>query len=150
MFGFDGNQWIDVVNKRTTRDNDDYTHHFASMHMYEVKATNFIKESQLSKKTNIEKLDTRDFMSKVLSIDLYKYRYKTQANDEKDNYGAIIDNINEVKQYNLPQEFISTDDEGINTNNLITGLIATAQEQAKQIEDLTFRILEVERRNING
>lgn len=150
LFGFDGNQWIDVVNKRTTRDNDDYTHHFASMHMYEVKATNFIKESQLSKKTNIEKLDTRDFMSKVLSIDLYKYRYKTQANDEKDNYGAIIDNINEVKQYNLPQEFISTDDEGINTNNLITGLIATAQEQAKQIEDLTFRILEVERRNING
>lgn len=150
LFGYDGNQWIDVVNKRTTRDNDDYKNHFASMHAWEFQAHAFTQTSQLSQKTDIEPLDTKDFMSKLLSIDLYKYRYKTQSSEEKDNYGAIIDDVNEVKKYNLPQEFITTRDKGVNTNNLITGLIATVQEQAKQIEDLTFRILEVERRSING
>ena len=150
LFGYDGNQWIDVVNKRTTRDNNDYTNHFASMHAWEFQAHAFTQTSQLSQKTDIEPLDTKDFMSKLLSIDLYKYRYKTQSSEEKDNYGAIIDDVNEVKKYNLPQEFITTRDKGVNTNNLITGLIATVQEQAKQIENLTFRILEIERRSING
>ena len=150
LFGYDGNQWIDVVNKRTTRDNEDYTNHFASMHAWEFQAHAFTQTSQLSQKTDIEPLDTKDFMSKLLSIDLYKYRYKTQSSEEKDNYGAIIDDVNEVKKYNLPQEFITTRDKGVNTNNLITGLIATVQEQAKQIENLTFRILEIERRSING
>ena len=150
LFGYDGNQWIDVVNKRTTRDNDDYKNHLASMHAYEFQAHAFTQTSQLSQKTDIEPLDTKDFMSKLLSIDLYKYRYKTQSSEEKDNYGAIIDDVNEVKKYNLPQEFITTRDKGVNTNNLIAGLIATVQEQAKQIENLTFRILEVERRSING
>ncbi|AIR11752.1 carbohydrate binding domain-containing protein [Ligilactobacillus salivarius] len=150
LFGYDGNQWIDVVNKRTTRDGEDYKNHFASMHLWEVQAHAFTTTSQLSQKIDIEPLDTKDFMSKLLSIDLCKYRYKTQSSEEKDNYGAIIDDVNEVKKYNLPQEFITTRDKGVNTNNLITGLIATAQEQAKQIEDLTFRILEIERRNING
>lgn len=107
--------------------------------------------SQLSKKTDIEPLDTKDFASKILSIDLYKYRYKTQDKNEKDNYGAIIDDVNEVKQYNLPQEFITTRDKGINDSHLITGLIATVQEQAKQIEQLSFRLLELERgASING
>ena len=151
IFGYDGNQWVDFVNKRTTRDNNDLTNHFASLHLWELQYSVLTHTSQLSKKTDIEPLDTKDFASKILSIDLYKYRYKTQDKNEKDNYGAIIDDVNEVKQYNLPQEFITTRDKGINDSHLITGLIATVQEQAKQIEQLSFRILELERgASING
>lgn len=151
IFGYDGSQWVDFVNKRTTRDNNDFTNHFASLHLWELQYSVLTHTSQLSKKTDIEPLDTKDFASKILSIDLYKYRYKTQDKNEKDNYGAIIDDVNEVKQYNLPQEFITTRDKGINDSHLITGLIATVQEQAKQIEQLSFRILELERgASING
>lgn len=151
IFGYDGSQWVDFVNKRTTRDNNALTNHFGSIHLWELQYGVLTHTSQLSKKTDIEPLDTKDFASKILSIDLYKYRYKTQDKNEKDNYGAIIDDVNEVKQYNLPQEFITTRDKGINDSHLITGLIATVQEQAKQIEQLSFRLLELERgASING
>ncbi|GET05421.1 hypothetical protein SY212_04510 [Ligilactobacillus agilis] len=145
IFGYDGSQWVDFVNGRTTRDNNAFTNHFGSIHLWELQYGVLTHTSQLSKKTDIEPLDTKDFASKILSIDLYKYRYKTQDKNEKDNYGAIIDDVNEVKQYNLPQEFITTRDKGINDSHLITGLIATVQEQAKQIEQLSFRLLELER-----
>lgn len=145
IFGYDGSQWVDFVNGRTTRDNNALTNHFGSIHLWELQYGVLTHTSQLSKKTDIEPLDTKDFASKILSIDLYKYRYKTQDKNEKDNYGAIIDDVNEVKQYNLPQEFITTRDKGINDSHLITGLIATVQEQAKQIEQLSFRLLELER-----
>ena len=154
--GGDGRQWVNLINTRNVRadvssnDGRHYSNHLGSMFLYELKYGALTKTSQLSKKTDIKPLDIEDFYSKILSIDLYRYKYKSQKENEKYRYGGIIDDVNEVKQYNLPQEFISTSGEGIDDSNLIAGLIATAKIQAKEIEKLNFRILELERGKING
>lgn len=154
--GGDGRQWVNLINTRNVRadvsskDGRHYSNHLGSMFLYELRYGALTKTSQLSKKTDIKPLDIEDFYSKILSIDLYRYKYKSQKENEKYRYGGIIDDVNEVKQYNLPQEFISTSGEGIDDSNLIAGLIATAKIQAKEIEKLNFRILELERGKIDG
>ena len=154
--GGDGRQWVNLINTRNVRadvssnDGRHYSNHLGSMFLYELRYGVLTKTSQLSKKTDIKPLDIEDFYSKILSIDLYRYKYKSQKENEKYRYGGIIDDVNEVKQYNLPQEFISTSGEGIDDSNLIAGLIATAKIQAKEIEKLNFRILELERGKIDG
>ena len=154
--GGDGRQWVNLINTRNVRadvsskDGRHYSNHLGSMFLYELRYGALTHTSQLSRKTDVSPIDINDLSSKLLSIDLFKYKYKSQKENEKYRYGGIIDDINEVKQYNLPQEFISTSGEGIDDSNLITGLIATAKIQAKEIEKLNFRILELERGKING
>lgn len=151
QFGVDGKGWIDFVNSRHAFYNVDVNNpshvskHYLNAHFNAIQYSSLQNVSQLSKKTDIKPLDTKIFANKVLGIDLYQYRYKVQDNNDKPRYGAIIDDVNDVKQYHLADEFISTNGEGIDTTNLVTGLVAAAQEQAKQIERLTFRILELER-----
>ena len=154
--GGDGRQWVNLINTRNVRadvsskDGRHYSNHLGSMFLYELRYGALTHTSQLSRKTDVSPIDINDLSSKLLSIDLFKYKYKSQKENEKYRYGGIIDDVNEVKKYNLPQEFISTNGEGIDDSNLITGLIATAKIQAKEIEKLNFRILELERGKING
>ena len=154
--GGDGRQWVNLINTRNVRadvsskDGRHYSNHLGSMFLYELRYGALTHTSQLSRKTDVSPIDINDLSSKLLSIDLFKYKYKSQKENEKYRYGGIIDDVNEVKQYNLPQEFISTSGEGIDDSNLITGLIATAKIQAKEIEKLNFRILELERGKIDG
>ncbi|OTF89835.1 hypothetical protein A8C46_00660 [Ligilactobacillus salivarius] len=154
--GGDGRQWLRFINRRNVRADVDkkngshYTNFLGSVELWELKYGTLTHTSQLSRKTDVSPIDINDLSSKLLSIDLFKYKYKSQKENEKYRYGGIIDDVNEVKKYNLPQEFISTNGEGIDDSNLITGLIATAKIQAREIEKLNFRILELERGKIDG
>ena len=154
--GGDGRQWLRFINRRNVRADVDkkngshYTNFLGSVELWELKYGTLTHTSQLSRKTDVSPIDINDLSSKLLSIDLFKYKYKSQKENEKYRYGGIIDDVNRVKKYNLPQEFISTNGEGIDDSNLITGLIATAKIQAREIEKLNFRILELERGKING
>ncbi|AVW07270.1 phage tail protein [Lactiplantibacillus plantarum] len=111
------------------------------------------KASLLSVKQDVQKADTAYWAQLVNSIDLATYQYKTDDNTSHLRLSSIVDDVNVTKQWQLPDVFISRDENGklngVDDSVLLNATLATVQEQQKQIDQLNGHLLELEAK-LNG
>ncbi|MCH8623573.1 phage tail protein [Lactiplantibacillus plantarum] len=118
-----------------------------------VNYTSLVKSSLLSVKQDVKKADTAYWAQLVNSIDLATYQYKTDDNTSHLRLSSIVDDVNVTKQWQLPDVFISRDENGklsgVDDSVLLNATLATVQEQQKQISALNGHLLELEAK-LNG
>lgn len=115
-----------------------------------VNYTSLVKSSLLSVKRDVQKADTAYWAQLVNSIDLATYQYKTDDNTSHSRLSSIVDDVNVTKQWQLPDVFISRDENGrlngVDDSVLLNATLATVQEQQKQIDQLNGHNMELEAR----
>ncbi|MEE6674840.1 phage tail protein [Pediococcus acidilactici] len=118
-----------------------------------VNYTSLVKSSLLSVKKDVRKADTAYWAQLVNSIDLATYQYKSDDNTSHIRLSSIVDDVNDTKQWQLPDIFISRDEDGklcgVDDSVLLNATLATVQEQQKQISALNGHLLELEAK-LNG
>ncbi|MCS8589602.1 phage tail protein [Lactiplantibacillus plantarum] len=118
-----------------------------------VHYTSLVKSSLLSVKKDVKKADTAYWAQLVNSIDLATYQYKTDDNTSHLRLSSIVDDVNVTKQWQLPDVFISRDEDGklngVDDSVLLNATLATVQEQQKEIDQLNGHLLELEAK-LNG
>ncbi|CAL6946186.1 protein of unknown function [Lactiplantibacillus plantarum] len=111
---------------------------------------NLIKSSLLSVKRDVKKVDTAYWAQLVNSIDLATYQYKTDDNTSHIRLSSIVDDVNDTKQWQLPDVFVSRDEDGklcgVDDSVLLNATLATVQEQQKEIDQLNGHNMELEAR----
>lgn len=109
-----------------------------------------VKSSLLSVKRDVQKADTAYWAQLVNSIDLATYQYKTDDNTSHLRLSSIVDDVNDTKQWQLPDVFISRDEDGklngVDDSVLLNATLATVQEQQKEIDQLNGHNMELEAR----
>ncbi|AUV57333.1 hypothetical protein [Lactobacillus phage Satyr] len=112
-----------------------------------------VSKSLLSEKKGVKKTDTAYWAQLVNSIDLATYQYKDDDNTSNLRLSGIVDDVNEDKQWNLPDIFVARDEDGklsgIENIVLQNAMLATIQEQQKEIDKLNGHLLELEAK-LNG
>ncbi|KEZ15206.1 hypothetical protein Lp90_0802 [Lactiplantibacillus plantarum] len=115
-----------------------------------VHYTSLVKSSLLSVKKNVQKADTAYWAQLVNSIDLATYQYKTDDNTSHLRLSSIVDDVNVTKQWQLPDVFISRDENGklsgVDDSVLLNATLATVQQQQKEIDQLNGHNMELEAR----
>ncbi|KZU59747.1 hypothetical protein [Lactiplantibacillus plantarum] len=115
-----------------------------------VNYTSLVKSSLLSVKKDVQKADTAYWAQLVNSIDLATYQYKSDDNTSHLRLSSIVDDVNVTKQWQLPDVFISRDENGklsgVDDSVLLNATLATVQEQQKQIDQLNGHNMELEAR----
>ncbi|QLL40284.1 carbohydrate binding domain-containing protein [Lactiplantibacillus plantarum] len=150
-----GNFHINTGHTFTSADNGDI--HFAkggggaaNIYAGAVNYTSLVKSSLLSVKKDVKKADTAYWAQLVNSIDLATYQYKTDDNTSHLRLSSIVDDVNVTKQWQLPDVFISRDENGrlngVDDSVLLNATLATVQEQQKQIDQLNGHNMELEAR----
>ncbi|WP_347131295.1 phage tail protein [Lactiplantibacillus plantarum] len=118
-----------------------------------VNYTSLVKSSLLSVKRDVQKADTAYWAQLVNSIDLATYQYKSDDNTSHLRLSSIVDDVNVTKQWQLPDVFISRDENGklsgVDDSVLLNATLATVQEQQKEIDQLNGHLLELEAK-LNG
>ncbi|WP_460036323.1 autotransporter outer membrane beta-barrel domain-containing protein [Lactiplantibacillus plantarum] len=118
-----------------------------------VNYTSLVKSSLLSLKKNVQKADTAYWAQLVNSIDLATYQYKSDDNTSHIRLSSIVDDVNDAKQWQLPDVFINRDEDGklngVDDSVLLNATLATVQEQQKEIDQLNGHLLELEAK-LNG
>ncbi len=116
----------------------------------DVHYNSLVKSSLLSVKKDVQKADTSYWAQLVNSIDLATYQYKTDDNTSHLRLSSIVDDVNVTKQWQLPDVFISRDENGklngVDDSVLLNATLATAQEQQKEIDQLNGHNMELEAR----
>lgn len=115
-----------------------------------VHYTSLVNSSLLSVKRDVKKADTAYWAQLVNAIDLATYQYKTDDNTSHIRLSGIVDDVNETKQWQLPDIFINRDENGklsgVDNSVLLNAALATIQEQQKQISALNGHNMELESR----
>ena len=115
-----------------------------------VNYTSLVKSSLLSVKKDVKKADTAYWAQLVNSIDLATYQYKTDDNTSHLRLSSIVDDVNVTKQWQLPDVFISRNENGklsgVDDSVLLNATLATVQEQQKEIDQLNGHNMELEAR----
>ncbi|MCF1423859.1 hypothetical protein [Lactiplantibacillus plantarum] len=153
-----GNIQINTGHTVTSADNDAI--HFAKgrggaadIYAGEVNYESLVKSSLLSVKKDVKKADTAYWAQLVNSIDLATYQYKTDDNTSHLRLSSIVDDVNDAKQWQLPDVFVSRDESGklcgVDDSVLLNATLATVQEQQKEIDQLNGHLLELEAK-LNG
>nr|WP_027822925.1 hypothetical protein [Lactiplantibacillus plantarum] len=153
-----GNFQINTGHTFTSADNQAI--HFAmgkggavDIYAGDVHYTSLVKSSLLSVKRDVQKADTAYWAQLVNSIDLATYQYKTDDNTSHLRLSSIVDDVNVTKQWQLPDVFISRDENGrlngVDDSVLLNATLATVQEQQKEIDQLNGHLLELEAK-LNG
>ncbi|QBA77620.1 phage tail protein [Lactiplantibacillus plantarum] len=118
-----------------------------------VNYDSLVKSSLLSVKRDVRKADTAYWAQLVNSIDLATYQYKSDDNTSHLRLSSIVDDVNKTKQWQLPDVFISRDEDGklcgVDDSVLLNATLATVQEQQKEIDQLNGHLLELEAK-LNG
>lgn len=150
-----GNFHINTGHTFTSADNGDI--HFAkggggaaNIYAGAVHYTSLVKSSLLSVKKDVKKADTAYWAQLVNSIDLATYQYKSDDNTSHLRLSSIVDDVNDTKQWQLPDVFISRDEDGklcgVDDSVLLNATLATVQEQQKEIDQLNGHNMELEAR----
>lgn len=110
-------------------------------------------KSLLSEKTNVKAADVNYWSNLAMSIDLATYNYDTDDYTDPLRLSGVIDDVNAIKEWTLPEAFYARDEDGsivgIDNGVLLNAVLALSQEQAKQIDKLNANILAMEAK-ING
>lgn len=104
-----------------------------------VEAMGHSLHSALSLKTNIEPLDTARSLALINQTDLTSFTFKSEIATGSNfrHFGPIIDDVNQVAQYNTPPEFIAAtygDAPARDDDNIIGALMGAVQELTKRLE----------------
>lgn len=104
-----------------------------------VEAMGHSLHSALSLKTNIEPLDTARSLALINQTDLTSFTFKSEVATGSNfrHFGPIIDDVNQVAQYNTPPEFIAAtygDAPARDDDNIIGALMGAVQELTKRLE----------------
>ncbi|WP_421568550.1 phage tail protein [Lactiplantibacillus plantarum] len=115
-----------------------------------VNYTSLVKSSLLSVKKDVQKADTAYWAQLVNSIDLATYQYKTDDNTSHLRLSSIVDDVNVTKQWQLPDVFVSRDENGkligVDDSVLLNAILATVQEHQEEIDQLNGHNMELESR----
>ena len=107
-----------------------------------------VSSSRLSTKRNVDLLDDSHSNSMLLSTDTATFQYNQDTNADPSSEGVVIDDVNAIKKYGLPNELITLD--GLSPKDLmsfIARIISQNKYQARLIEDLELRIRKLEINN---
>ncbi|MCG0687717.1 carbohydrate binding domain-containing protein [Lactiplantibacillus plantarum] len=115
-----------------------------------VHYNSLVKSSLLSVKKDVQRADTAYWAQLVNSIDLATYQYKSDDNTSHIRLSSIVDDVNDTKQWRLPDVFVSRDENGklngVDDSVLLNATLATVQEQQKEIDQLNGHNMELEAR----
>lgn len=150
-----GNFQINTGHTFTSADSGDI--HFAkgrggaaNIYAGEVHYDSLVKSSLLSVKKDVQRADTAYWAQLVNSIDLATYQYKSDDNTSHIRLSSIVDDVNDTKQWQLPDVFVSRDENGklcgVDDSVLLNATLATVQEQQKEIDQLNGHNMELEAR----
>ncbi|MGY5233627.1 hypothetical protein ACW9VY_05540 [Lactiplantibacillus plantarum] len=104
--------------------------------------------SRLSTKRQVRLLDDEHSNGLLLGADTATFKYNQDTNADNSNEGVIIDDVNTVKQYSLPDELITRDGKApTDLMSFIARVISQNKYQARLIEDLQIRLRKVEIKN---
>ncbi|MCG0674479.1 phage tail protein [Lactiplantibacillus plantarum] len=104
--------------------------------------------SRLSTKRQVRLLDDEHSNGLLLGADTATFQYNQDTNADNSNEGVIIDDVNTVKKYNLPDELITRDGKApTDLMSFIARIISQNKYQARLIENLQIRLRKVEIKN---
>ncbi|QOX67314.1 hypothetical protein GNY08_06930 [Levilactobacillus brevis] len=110
-------------------------------------------KSALSAKRDVTEYSPDEALSAVMNTDVKKWKYKDSDNSaDSQHIGPIIDDVNEIgkKSASIANDMISTDDKGnyfLNESNTISILLAALKKSNQRIDELSYRITKLERKN---
>lgn len=110
-------------------------------------------KSALSAKRDVTDYSPDEALSAVMNTDVKKWKYKDSDNSaDSQHIGPIIDDVNEVgkKSASIANNMISTDENGdyfLNESNTISILLAALKKSNQRIDELSYRITKLERKN---
>lgn len=110
-------------------------------------------KSALSAKRDVTDYSPDEALSAVMNTDVKKWKYKDSDNSaDSQHVGPIIDDVNEVgdKTASIANDMISTDENGdyfLNESNTISILLAALKKSNQRIDELSYRITQLERKN---
>lgn len=108
-------------------------------------------KSALSAKRDVSEYSPDEALSAVMNTDVKKWKYKNSDNSTNSQHiGPIIDDVNEVgkKSASIANDMISTDENGnyfLNESNTISILLAALKKSNQRIDELSYRITQLER-----
>ncbi|WP_347975331.1 tail fiber domain-containing protein [Limosilactobacillus fermentum] len=103
-----------------------------------VEAMGHSQHSILSAKTRIEQADPDHMLDLINQTELTTFAYKSELADGTDHrhIGPIIDDINDVAQYQIPSEFVAPTRTARDDGNIVGALIGAVQALTKRIKTL--------------
>jgi len=126
----------------------------ADIHAADVYSNGSKLKSALSAKRDVTDYSPDEALAAVMNTDVKKWKYKDSDNSaDSQHIGPIIDDINEVgnKTASIANDMISTDENGnyyLNESNTISILLAALKKSNQRIDELSYRIAQLERKNI--
>ena len=107
-----------------------------------VEAAGHSTHSALSTKTDIQPVDNDKMLKMVNDTDLTTYLYKTDvaSGETHRHIGLIIDDVNDVAQYQTPQDFIAPNGVSRDDDNMIGALFGAVKALTKRIEILESKV----------
>lgn len=110
-------------------------------------------KSALSAKRDVTDYSPDEALSAVMNTDVKKWKYKDSDNSaDSQHIGPIIDDVNSIgkKSASIANDMISTDENGnyfFNESNTISILLAALKKSNQRIDELSYRITQLERKN---
>lgn len=124
------------------------------IHAADVYSNGSKLKSALSAKRDVTDYSPDEALSAVMNTDVKKWKYKDSDNSaDSQHIGPIIDDVNEVgdKTASIANDMISTDENGdyfLNESNTISILLAALKKSNQRIDELSYRITQLERKNV--
>ena len=128
--------------------------HTADVHAASVYSGSTKLKSALSAKRDISDYSLDEALSAIMNTDVKKWKYKDSDNSTNSQHiGPIIDDVNTIgnKTASIANDMVSTDDDGnyfLNESNTISILLAAVKKSNQRIDELSYRIAQLERKNI--
>ncbi|WP_407889742.1 tail fiber domain-containing protein [Levilactobacillus sp. N40-8-2] len=123
------------------------------IHAADVYSNGTKLKSALSAKRDVTDYSPDEALSAVMNTDVKKWRYKDSDNSaDSQHIGPIIDDVNSIgkKSASIANDMISTDENGnyfLNESNTISILLAALKKSNQRIDELSYRIAQLERKN---
>jgi len=125
----------------------------ASVHAGDIYSNGSKVKSALSAKRDVTDYSPDEALAAVMNTDVKKWKYKDADNSsDSQHIGPVIDDVNEVgkKSASIANDMVSTDGKGnyfLNESNTISILLAALKKSNQRIDELSYRITQLERKN---
>lgn len=123
------------------------------IHAADVYSNGSKLKSALSAKRDVTDYSPDEALAAVMNTDVKKWKYRDSDNSaDSQHIGPIIDDVNEVgkKSASIANDMVSTDENGnyfLNESNTISILLAALKKSNQRIDELSYRITQLERKN---
>lgn len=123
------------------------------IHAADVYSNGTKLKSALSAKRDVTEYSPDEALSAVMNTDVKKWKYKNSDNSTNSQHiGPIIDDVNAIgkKSASIANDMVSTDENGnyfLDESNTISILLAALKKSNQRIDELSYRITQLERKN---